>query len=448
LQTVSLAPTLVRWTFLIFVFSIPFEAIDLGFASGALSPAKLAGLPFFLATCLYFRSSFRRPPVALWFFVGYLLTYILGGVSLTGDLFDQYISRLLTLVQLILLLALAYPLLKSRGMARQALLTYSFAAVGLAAGVLLRLPGFEVETETALGTRFSALGYNPNDLSAVIAVAIIALIGIPAKTVWRKSMLLLLSLPLLMVLVQTSSRAGVAALGFGCLMYFCPVGKLNRRWLTVLLAIIAIIGLTYFVAQDPVFRERWSLTYKEGNTAGRDRIFKGALELIVEKPWQGWRPVEFLYHLADRIGADADQKDAHNLFLHLLLEVGLMGTVPFVIGFGLCFKSAWNGRRGILGILPLSLLTTVLAINLAHTWLARKPMWLALSLALAAGSREMSARHAPVHATASRQRRWRWRPGVAARSSARANSVAARSDVGGRIPAWSRALASKNKDSA
>ena len=101
--------------------------------------------------------------------MGYLLTYILGGVSLTGDLFDQYISRLLTLVQLILLLALAYPLLKSRGMARQALLTYSFAAVGLAAGVLLRLPGFEVETETALGTRFSALGYNPNDLSAVIA---------------------------------------------------------------------------------------------------------------------------------------------------------------------------------------------------------------------------------------------------------------------------------------
>src|SRR5262249_3510321 len=80
------------------------------------------------------------------------------------------------------------------------------------------------------------------------------------------------------------------------------------------------------------------------------------------------------------------ERDAHNLVLHLFLEVGLIGAMPFLIGLGLCARAAWKGRSGRLGVLPLALLLTVFAINLAHTWLSHKLMWLVLALALATAS--------------------------------------------------------------
>ena len=43
----------------------------------------------------------------------------------------------------------------------------------------------------------------------------------------------------------------------------------------------------------------------------------------------------------------------------------------------------WKARKGSLGILPLALLSTMLTVNMANTWLLQKSMWLILALALA-----------------------------------------------------------------
>src|SRR5438067_13657048 len=64
------SPKIVRWTFLLFVFTIPFETIDLGAIPGAASLSRLAGLLFF-STCLFYpKVCFRRPLPALWWFAG------------------------------------------------------------------------------------------------------------------------------------------------------------------------------------------------------------------------------------------------------------------------------------------------------------------------------------------------------------------------------------------
>jgi O-antigen ligase len=72
------------------------------------------------------------------------------------------------------------------------------------------------------------------------------------------------------------------------------------------------------------------------------------------------------------------------LFFHLLLEVGVLGAVPFVIGLALCVASAWKARAGTFGNLPFALLMTTLSANLTQTYLTRKPQWLILALAVAA----------------------------------------------------------------
>jgi O-antigen ligase len=78
--------------------------------------------------------------------------------------------------------------------------------------------------------------------------------------------------------------------------------------------------------------------------------------------------------------------DAHNLFLSMLMEVGVVGTIPFLVGLWLCFRAAWIARRGDLGLMPLALLVAVLTVNMGIPALLWKPFWLIMGLTLAAAS--------------------------------------------------------------
>ena len=111
-------------------------------------------------------------------------------------------------------------------------------------------------------------------------------------------------------------------------------------------------------------------------------MFLTSREMIAEQPIFGWQPIEFWRELGNRLGKRGPL-DAHNTFLHLLLEVGLVGAIPFLVGICLCGLAAWRARRMTLGLLPLSLFLTTLAANMALTGMAQKPFWLVLALAMA-----------------------------------------------------------------
>jgi O-antigen ligase len=130
-----------------------------------------------------------------------------------------------------------------------------------------------------------------------------------------------------------------------------------------------------------------------GNLAGRQVIIPASLKMIIERPLFGWQPVAYWEELGHRIGNIWSVRDAHNLLLHLLLEVGLLGAIPFLIGLAICVLGAWKARTGKFGNLPFALLMMTLAANLTHTYLARKPQWLILALAVAAAK---TAQKSPV----------------------------------------------------
>jgi O-antigen ligase len=157
-----------------------------------------------------------------------------------------------------------------------------------------------------------------------------------------------------------------------------------------LLAGLGIASMVFLVLHDPNSLVRWRQAVDEGHLSGRETIAPTAIGMIAEQPILGWKPVEYQYELARRLGLIWEKKDAHNLYMHLLLEVGLLGAVPFLIGLYICGRAAWRARRRNLGLMPLACLTTVLVANLFLTQLQVK--WLWLIFALTVGPRAVAAR--------------------------------------------------------
>lgn len=184
---------------------------------------------------------------------------------------------------------------------------------------------------------------------------------------------------------QSGSRAGILAFIIGCLAYGVPHWKTKKTLAAVSLGTLAVVVGIYLTVSNPDSLERWQQTYYEGDLASRQRIFPTAIEMFFEKPIFGWRPIEFWYELGFRLGFWSII-DAHNLILHLLLEVGMIGTVPFLIGLGLCGYAAWKARNGEWGLLPLAVLLATVVNAMSGTNINVKLFWFFLALAVAAGS--------------------------------------------------------------
>jgi O-antigen ligase len=374
---------------LLFAFTVPFEDKDLGIMSGSLSPAKICGLVLVAAYVFYHNPfvpsarSVPRLPGPVWCFLVYLAVYAFHGLLIQKGYLASFVSFFLTRLQLLVLLYITFHLMRDEKMARNALHAFSFASVILAIGTQFNILGMPV-TEVVEG-RVTALDYNPGNLAGVLALAAVVLVGLNINTSFKHPMnrvfVLILMVPLLIVMANTGTRGPVIGFFGACLVYFLATWQPKRKLYAFVVGITGITATLYIVATNPYFMERWQRTYYEGNVSGREKIVPMAIQMILEKPFFGWGPVEHRHELGSRLGLR--ERDAHNLFLHLLLELGLVGTIPFMLGLGLCARSAWRARKGGLGSLPLAALLAVLVFNLSETGVARKPLWLVLALVLA-----------------------------------------------------------------
>jgi len=381
------SPRIVRWAFLLFVFTIPFEYIDLEALRGGSSISRMAGFLFF-STCLFYpKVCFRRPPQALCWFAGYVAIYGLSGLFLPEKFISEFIVGLQTLIQLLVLCWLGSTLLQEEKFTRHTVLTLAIATLLAAAGMLLKLPGFSSGMAYG-GVRLSIGNFDPNGLALIMALAAQALIGLgidqTPRSIGMRVIFMAMSLLPLAAMVYTGSRGGMAAFLIGVALYALPYRRSKRKMIAILGVAIAVGGVIYTVATNPVVLSRVELSYDQGDTAGRDKIFAASVEMFSEKPLLGWQSPMLTYELGSRLGLK--QRSPHNLFLHLLPEVGIIGTIPFLIGLGLCVRTAWRARVHTLGLLPLVWLVTMIVGNMAIIWLARKALWLVLALSLASGA--------------------------------------------------------------
>ncbi len=394
-------PRLVRWSFLLLAFTMPLQAADLAFLNGSVSLAKISGLLFFAFFILYnnpllFRNALPAPPKVLWWFVAYLVTYTLHFFFIPEEVLGDFISRFATLVQLIVLFWCAVTLFDDETLIRRFLFMFSMGALIFGLGVLLHLPGFAV-TES-VDERVTALGNDPNAVAQLMAVAAVIMIGLYLNTAFKrfinKILCVLLIIPFLVVMVETGSRGGALAFLTGCLIYSVPFWNSKRRWAALTLGVVCIGVVVYLTVTNAAFSERVEESVFEGDLAHREDIYPAAAEMFLERPLFGWHPIELWYQLNDRTGWRSRRQltDTHNLILHVLLEGGLIGAVPFLIGIGSCVWAAWKSRSGNLHLCPLALIVAVLIANMSTTGIYDKHLWVFLAITVAAYSRSRRAR--------------------------------------------------------
>lgn len=137
---------------------------------------------------------------------------------------------------------------------------------------------------------------------------------------------------LLLIVLLARSRGVLIATGVTLLIYILTVGGTRRIWTLVgLAAAAAVIGLyadPEYVGYAMEALERIDVN-QDTSTAMRALAFTGALEQFLADPIFGRYAVELRTNFYP-----------HNIYLESLMSVGLVGTVPFIVHFGMALRAA------------------------------------------------------------------------------------------------------------
>jgi O-antigen ligase len=383
----------VRYVYYAFIFSIPFEEVlvDAGIGTSSFSAPRMVGYLLVVAASLQPALSFRRPPKAVWYLLTYLLVIIFLGVLLESEQYRRaVIGQFLKFGQMLILFWISHNMMRYERVVKGTLMTLAASTTVLA---VLQIVG--VTSRVIAQDRIAAAGgANPNTISAVLALGLLALLGLAysrRETDRKVHWLTWFGFGILVIaIVHTGSRGPVVALAAGLLIFLLKGRSLISKLKTGLIVLLALGSLVWASYQVEGVRARWEQTLVEGSLAKREKIFPRAWAMFKEKPLIGWGPISSLYELRDRMPLDPEKMllplDTHNLYLTILTATGLLGAVPFFATLWLCGRAAWRARDSLQGVLPMAMLACLLTINMAATWHNRKLFWVVLAYALASSS--------------------------------------------------------------
>lgn len=376
-----LALRIIHWAYYLLLFSIPFETVPLG-VPGSASLTKLVGLALPLVAWPLPSVCFRRPPRAFWCFAAALLAVIVLGCFQPRILWPAIVRQVFTSAQLLVTFWISWSLMRDPRIAERTLLVLGASCTTLASLQVLGITETHQNPE-----RTSVLGFNPNEVAAILSIGLLVLIGLAygrREGSAKRRRLALVGLVLVGgVIVSLGSRGASLALAMGLLGLLFKRTTLPSR-LVLILGGVGMVGLLVVASynSEPI-RLRWERTIQRGDLAGRDAIYAKAWPMFMERPIFGWGPVTHYHQLGYRLGLET--RDPHNTYLWVLNESGLFGAIPFLVGLGLCWRAAWVARRGAEGGLPIALMICISAVSMKGTYHFSKVFWIVLAYVLASG---------------------------------------------------------------
>jgi len=373
---------IVRYMYYVFVFSIPIETLDVGLDSGMFSVSKLIGVMFIAVALLQPAICFQTIPRALWYFSTYGLVCLcvadLGPSYMRGLVFVQ----LFTLCLMLILFWISYNLLRDRSVVKGALIAF-IGSCAVLTGLMLAGAGQSV----AQG-RTTALSQNANVVGATLSLGWLALFGLTYgrdDMGKRTKILIWCCLAYLAIgIVATGSRAAMLASLVGILLFVITKrGDFVLKARVAFIGFLAIAALGVALSQNEAAQNRWERAM-QGDQSRREEIHPAAWAMFLEKPLLGWGPVSHYLELGARFGKAT--LDPHSIYLWVLIETGLLGSIPFFIGLWICWRSGWRATYGSEGPLPITLLASLLIVGIAGTVHMRKVFWIMLAYNLASES--------------------------------------------------------------
>jgi O-antigen ligase len=195
-------------------------------------------------------------------------------------------------------------------------------------------------------------------------------------------------LSVFMLLSSTTMAALLILIIAIILIFFCRLERINFGFFIAMLLGNTLIGSFIVTALVSNAETIFNSLGKEVTISGRTLVWPLVLEKIWKRPWLGYGYETFWEDgwegnpadIWENLIAGFEPPHAHNGFLEIWLEIGLLGLTVFVICYLItCLRSfIWlHKNRTIEGIAPTILLIYILLLNLTESSLMRSDIiWL------------------------------------------------------------------------
>jgi len=261
------------------------------------------------------------------------------------------------------------------GMGLSAGITLYNFALGRTAADVLAAQGLHRWPEA----RFTLAGINENELSLMLGLSVPMSLYLIARTRGPIMLLYWIHLALcLTAIVLTGSRGGLIAAGCSLLMLLFVAPRL-RRW-QVGTAVgtgiaVAIIGI--YLVPGATWTRLFELgTELSGTMTHRAEIWAAGIAIVRDHPLLGVGLGAFPAAVYEKLGRGYV---AHNTFLSIAAELGVVGLAIFLVLLGSLLSAVVRMRHLERGLWMCVLLTWAVGVT-ALSWDYRKPTWIVFAL--------------------------------------------------------------------
>lgn len=188
---------------------------------------------------------------------------------------------------------------------------------------------------------------NPIDLGTYFMMVILLLLATFSR--WKPAgrwVIGVLIVAMLGCLVRTQAVGAWIGLGAGLLVM--AVVSRQMRWPAVLVvAFLAVAGAIYLTAHG-ILADTFLL--RRPGTTDRWYMWQAALRMIAERPWCGHGLNTFMAnYLTYWVGGEQQPRYAHNCYLQMAAETGLIGLAAFLSVLWYLLVRIWQGLRMLNG---------------------------------------------------------------------------------------------------
>ena len=349
-----------------------------------ISISHVVGMCTFAAgfVTLFWLRRFRRPHV-----LHYCFAVLVLWMSMT---FFWSVARELTavrvgsLLQLLLMVWLIWEFAPSQS--DQIALLGSYV-LGSYVSAFSTIYAFLTHTGTNLGLaegRYTATGFDENELGVTLALSLVMSFYLLARRLWWWP-LWLLHIPIcIFAIVLTGSRGGFITTAVAALIFPLTLTKIKRvhRWALVSILIAFGVSAATIIPSSSLQRlgTIWGeVSAREGTLGMRTSIWAAGIDVYRQHPITGVGFGAFGPSVYSRLDI---AYVAHNSYLSILVELGLVGAALFG-ALILCLFYIGFSLSGLERRLWTVLLLTWSVAVLSLTWEHRKPTWFLFGLLIA-----------------------------------------------------------------
>lgn len=222
--------------------------------------------------------------------------------------------------------------------------------------------------------RVFAIFISPNHLAGylIMVIPLAFVVSLNAKKGWMRITMLTCLVLMVDCLFLTYSRGGILSLGLGLMVLLVGYGMRKQKDAFLnLIGVVILVAVTVFLitkagavlsSANPSYS---ALSFSQGvlSVQGRLMLWKGALNIIKANPLIGTGVGTFasIYPLFQYGGLYSTH--AHNIYLEIFSETGLLGIISFISIFVFIIGKAVHSTRqqqGVLYELSLALLAGAL----------------------------------------------------------------------------------------